>query len=240
MDLPAFISPFIIGPSIIVLLFPTYRLRGIWLVLTISLGLGMGLGITSATIFMWLTLIGPPNSYYFAAELSLAVMLVIFAFYRSHYSADRTQEQSGLCFETNAATIKWLKNIFLLLILISLGTFLLKAFLHDPHGKWDAVDTWNFRARWLFRGGADWSYAFSLRARDGLDYPLLTTASVFRMWQILGKDPIVIPIFIAGFFTFGSVLVLFSSLALLRGRNQGYLAAIFLLISTQFLDIVIL
>ena len=237
MDLPAFISPFIIGSSIIAILFPTYRLRGVWLVLTISLGAGLGLGITSATIFLWLTLIGSPDGYYFAAELSLAVMLVFFAFYRTRYSADPTQKKSGLCFETDPATINWLRNIFLFLILISLGSFLLKTFLQDPHGKWDAVDTWNFRARWLFRGGADWSYAFSLRARDGLDYPLLITASVFRMWQILGKDPIAVPIFIAGIFTFGSVLLLFSSLALLRGRNQGYLAAIFLFLSTQYLNI---
>jgi len=88
----------------------------------------------------------------------------------------------------------------------------------------------------LFRGGADWSYAFSLRARDGLDYPLLITASVFRMWQVIGKDLIAIPILVAGIFTFGSYLLLFSSLALLRGSNQGYLAAIFLLASTKFLN----
>jgi hypothetical protein len=237
VDLPAFIAPLIIGSSIIVILVPTCRLRGVWLVLTICLGAGLGLGITSATIFLWLTLIGSPDCYYFAAELSLAVMLVSFAFYRMHYSAEATQKKSGLCHETDRATIKWLRNIFLFLLLISLGSFLLKTFLQDPHGKWDAVDTWNFRARWLFRGGADWSYAFSLRARDGLDYPLLITASIFRMWQILGKDPIAVPIFIAGIFTFGSALLLFSSLALLRGSNQGYLAAIFLLLSTQYLNI---
>ncbi|MEX1328772.1 MAG: phospholipid carrier-dependent glycosyltransferase [Desulfobacterales bacterium] len=237
MDLPAFISPFIIGSSIIAILFPTCRLRGVWLVLTIGLGAGLGLGITSATIFLWLALIGTPDSCYFAAELSLAVVLVFFAFYRTQYSADPSQKKPGFCFETNPATIIWLRNIFLFLLLISVGSFLLKTFLQDPHGKWDAVDTWNFRARWLFRGGADWSYAFSLRARDGLDYPLLITASVFRMWQILGKDPIVIPIFIAGSFTFGSVLLLFSSIALLRGRNQGYLAAILLFLSTQYLNI---
>jgi len=85
-------------------------------------------------------------------------------------------------------------------MLVSVGSFLLKAFLQDPHGIWDVVDTWNYRARWLFRGGPHWSYAFSLRAKDGLDYPLLVTASVFRMWQILGKDPIGIPILIAGIF----------------------------------------
>ena len=48
MELPAFISPFIIGSSIIAILFPTCRLRGVWLVLTIGLGAGLGLGIGAA------------------------------------------------------------------------------------------------------------------------------------------------------------------------------------------------
>jgi hypothetical protein len=237
MELTAFASPFLIGASIIAILCPGSRLRGAWLVLIISLGAGLGLGITSCTIFFWLTLIGPPDSYYFAVELSLAVILSFLAYYRIRHSADHTQPESGINFETNTATIIWLRNIFLILILISVGSFLLKAFLQDPHGKWDAIDTWNFRARWLFRGGADWSYAFSLKANDGLDYPLLLTVSVFRLWQAVGKDLIAVPIFIAGIFTFGSYLLLFSSLALLRGSNQGYLAAIFLLVSTQFLNI---
>ncbi len=237
MELPAFISPFLIGSSIIVMLFPKYRLRGVWLVLTISLGAGLGLGITASTIFLWLALIGPPGSYYFASELSLAVILSFLAFYRIHYSAYSTQKDSGLNSDVIPETLVWLRNIFLFLMLISVGSFLLKTFFQDPHGIWDAVDTWNYRARWLFRGGSHWSYAFSLRAKDGLDYPLLITASVFRMWQILGKDPIAIPILIAGIFTFGSYLILFSSLALLRGRNQGYLAAIFLFVSTQFINI---
>ena len=237
MELPAFISPFLIGSSIIVILFPTSRLRGVWLVLTISLGAGVGLGITSSMIFLWLAFIGPPDSYYFAAELTLAVMLALFALYRIHHSGCRTQEDSGLNCEAIPGTIVWLRNIFLFLMLVSVGSFLLKTFLQDPHGIWDAVDTWNYRARWLFRGGPHWSYAFSLRAKDGLDYPLLVTASVFRMWQIFGKDPIAIPILVAGIFTFGSYLILFSSLALLRGRNQGYLAAICLFVSTQFINI---
>jgi hypothetical protein len=237
VDLPAFIAPLIIGSSIIAILFPTQRLQGVWLVLTLCLGAGLGLGITSAAIFLWLALIGRPDSYYFAAELSLAVILTIWGFYRLHYSADGTQKDSAFGFDGNPTTIKWVRNIFLFLLLISLGSFLLKTFFQDPHGKWDAVDTWNFRARWLFRGGADWAYAFSLRAKDGLDYPLLLTVSIFRNWQIIGRDLILVPILMAGIFTFGSILILFSSLALLRGRNQGYLAVIFLLLSTQFLNI---
>jgi hypothetical protein len=237
VDLPAFIAPLIIGSSIIAILFPTQRLQGVWMVLTLCFGAGLGLGITSATIFLWLALIGPPDSYYFAAELSLAVILTFWGFYRLHYSADSIQNDSEFGFDGNPTTIKWLRNIFLFLLLISLGSFLLKTFLQDAHGMWDAVDTWNFRARWLFRGGADWAYAFSLRAKDGLDYPLLLTVSIFRNWQIIGRDLILVPILMAGIFTFGSILILFSSLALLRGRNQGYLAVIFLLLSTQFLNI---
>ena len=80
MELPALISPFLIGASIIVILFPKSKLQGVWLVLTISLGAGLGLGITSSMIFMWLAIIGRPGSYYFAAELSLAVILAIFCF----------------------------------------------------------------------------------------------------------------------------------------------------------------
>ena len=236
MELTAFASPFLIGVSIIAILFPQCGLRGVWLVLTVSLGAGLGLGITSCTIFLWLTWLGPPDSFYFAVELSLAVTLALWAYFRISRCANRTPAESEINFESNIKTIIWLRNMFLILILISLGSFLLKAAMQYPHGKWDAVDTWNFRARWLFRGGADWSYAFSLRARDGLDYPLLLTASVFRMWQLVGKELIAIPIFIAGLFTFGSYLLLFSALALLRGSNQGYLAALFLLVSTKFLN----
>jgi len=237
MELPAFIFPSLIGASIIAILFPTNRLQGVWLVLTLCLGTGLGLGITSSMIFLWLAVIGPPDLCYFAAELVLAVFLFILAYCRHHYSAGNAQKDSGISLETNPETIIWLRNIFLFLMLISVCSFFLKTYVLEPHGKWDAVDTWNFRARWLFRGGADWSYAFSLRAMDGLDYPLLITASVFRMWLIIGKDLIAIPIAIAGIFTFGSLLLLFSSLALLRGKNQGYLAAIFLLLATQFLNI---
>ena len=101
MDLPAFIAPLIIGSSIIAILFPTQRLQGVWMVLTLCLGAGLGLGITSATIFLWLALIGPPDSYYFAAELSLAVILTFWGFYRLHYSADSIQKDSAFGFDGN-------------------------------------------------------------------------------------------------------------------------------------------
>src|SRR5210317_1592831 len=96
MELPAFISPFLIGASIIAILLPKSKLQGVWLVLTISLGAGLGLGITSSMIFLWLAIIEPPGSDYFAAELSLAVILALFASYRLYYSGSSTQKDSGI------------------------------------------------------------------------------------------------------------------------------------------------
>ena len=117
MELAALIFPSLIGASIIAMLFPTYRLTGVWLVLIICLGTGLGLGITSSTIFLWLAMIGPPDGRYFEAELVLAVILVFLAYGRIHYSAANTQKDSGISLATNPETIIWLRNIFLFLIL---------------------------------------------------------------------------------------------------------------------------
>jgi hypothetical protein len=88
----------------------------------------------------------------------------------------------------------------------------------------------------LFRGGDQWAYAFSNYVIDSHpDYPLLLPVSVFRVWNLIGKDMVTIPILIAGFFTFGSTLLILSSIAMFRGKNQGLLAAIMMLLTTKFL-----
>ena len=99
----------------------------------------------------------------------------------------------------------------------------------------------------MFRGGDQWEHAFYTPvAPEGEliddqghapDYPLLITGSVYRGWEIIGNDHVVIPILIAGIFTFGTYLLLYASLALLRNRNQGYLAVLFMLVSTQFMHL---
>jgi hypothetical protein len=238
MDILAFISPFLIGSAIIVILFPENSLKGAWLVLTISLGAGIGLGITSSAIFIWLALLGPPNSFYFTAELVLALLLGILAFYRFRNSADTYLKNSIVNDAANGVSLVWLRNIFIFILLISMVSFAIKAGFINPYGKWDAWAVWNYRARWLFKGGDQWTQAFTYQmVADAPDYPLLISASVFRMWKLLAKDFIAVPILIAGIFTFGSILLIFSSLAILRGKNQACLAAMFMLITTQFLKV---
>ena len=234
MDILGIINPCLIGSLIIVCLFPYDSLRKANLILIVFLGTGIGLGITSATIFLWLVIFGQPNSYYFLAEFGFVLLLFLLASYSINSSKD-PQSDSIIGSNDDFNTVAWLKYLFYILLVFSLASFALKAFVHDPHGKFDAWTMWNYRARLLFHGGTQWSYAFSKDIiHTSPDYPLLLPASIFRMWVIIGTDSIVVPITIAGFFTFGSIFLILQGLSIVRGQNHGYLIAIFMLISTQW------
>jgi len=247
MEILAFIPPILIGSAIVVLVFPKFSLKGIWVVFTVCLGSGIGLGITSSTIFLWLAWFGRPGAAYHVFEFGSAFLLTAIAYYRFHHYKSGSQNDSTLDSAANDVPIKWLKRLVIILLLISAGSFGLKTFIEDPYGTIDTRIVWNYRARWLFRGGDQWEHAFySPVARDveyeddrghAADYPLLVTGSVYRGWEIIGNDHVAIPILFAGIFTFGTYLLLYASLALLRNRNQGYLAVLLMLVSTQFLHL---
>ena len=237
MDILLIITPCLIGALIIVNLFPSDSLKKAHLILTVFLGTGLGFGITSATLFLWLVIFGQPSSYYFLAEFGFVLLLFLLASYRIS-SAKNPQSDSLIRSNNDCNTVAWVKYLFFILLVLSLASFALKAFEHDPHGKWDAWAIWNFRARLLFHGGTQWSDAFSKELIfSHPDYPLLLPASVFRMWVIIGTDSIAVPIAMAAFFTFGSIFLILQCLSILRGQNQGYLAAFFMLIATQYLKI---
>lgn len=236
MDIFKFIFPFLIGIAILVIIFPKDSFKGPFITLTICIGIGIGFGITSSLVFFWLTFFGQPTFHYFIIEFVFALFLTIFACYQ-FISRKNTNSHPIIVSNTDYSAIGWLKYTFYFLLVVSVASFALKTFGVDPHGIYDAKAIWNFRARWLFRGGIQWDYILSSElASTHPDYPMLLPISIFRMWKILTKDIVSVPILLAGFFTFGSILLIFSSIAILRGQNQGYLAAIFMLLATQFLN----
>lgn len=237
MAILGIINPCLIGFLLIVWLLPYDRLRKTNLIFTVFLGTGLGLGITSSTIFLWFAIFGQPNLYYFLSEFSLVLILFLLATY-SIRSSKYPQSDSFIVPNEYLNTVIWLKYLFFILLIFSLGSFALKAFVHDPHGKFDAWAMWNLKARLLFHGGTQWSSVFSKDLISSHpDYPLLLSASIFRMWVIIGTDSIAVPIIIAGFFTFGSIFLILEGLSILRGKNHGYFVAIFMLIATQYLKI---
>ena len=98
-----------------------------------------------------------------------------------------------------------------------------------PHGDWDAWSVWNLHARFLYRGGEQWTSLFSKPLSwSPSDYPLLLPASVMRSWVFAGGETVAGPILVAFVFMAGISLLLFSGLALLRGKLRASLAAIVL------------
>jgi hypothetical protein len=235
VELLGIILPFFIGSAIILILFPKYSLKSISFVLTVCLGTGVGLGITSSLTFMWLNYHGKLTTGYFFFELGIALFIAFFACYR-FLSLKQNVNDILLISKKEYSKIRWLNNFFYFLLVSSIFLFFLKTFGDLTYGKWDAWAIWNFRARWLFRGDTQWTYAFSKYVLDSHpDYPLLIPVSIFRLWYLIGKDIVTIPILIAGFYTFGSILLISSSISIIRGKNQGNIAGIFMLLATNYL-----
>jgi 4-amino-4-deoxy-L-arabinose transferase-like glycosyltransferase len=107
--------------------------------------------------------------------------------------------------------------------------------LKDPHGGYDGWEIWNMHARFMFRGGGHWSDYLSENFHySHPDYPLLISASIARGWQYIGHDTVIIPILLSMFFTFATVGLIFSSIAVLRSKSQGLLAGLILLATPFF------
>ena len=106
--------------------------------------------------------------------------------------------------------------------------------IDNPHGEWDAWSIWNLRARWLFRAGPAWPSAFTRDAIHG-DYPLLLPAAVARLWTYAGADLPAVPAMLAAAYAVALASLLYGSLAALRGRATGLLAALCLLGTPVFL-----
>ncbi len=97
-----------------------------------------------------------------------------------------------------------------------------------PHGIEDAISIWNLRARFLFRGGDQWT--------DGLlpvnwhgDYPLLLPCEVARCWTWAGSELTLVPALLGLSFTLATAAVLVGGLGLVRGATSGLLAGATLL-----------
>jgi hypothetical protein len=105
-----------------------------------------------------------------------------------------------------------------------------------PHGEWDAWAQWNLRARFMFRGfPAEWRNAFDpVLAWSHPDYPLLVPASVARLWIAVGRETVLVPIFLTAGFAAMTVFVAAGSIARAHGWRRGCLAAAAILACPSF------
>ena len=61
-----------------------------------------------------------------------------------------------------------------------------------PHGQWDAWAIWNQKARFLFRGGDEWTAVLAIDWSNP-SHPLLVSTAVARLWAYAGAELTIVP-----------------------------------------------
>ncbi len=198
------------------------------------IGTGTGIGITSLLYFLWLQFLGAPGTSYIIAEMMVALCLVGFSAWAVLRAKNSRTSPGKKGSDPVSGFYRVISTGFWGLLALSFLGFLL-ASLNTPHGGWDAWAMWNLKARFLCLGGDQWRNLFSVNSGLHLDYPLLLSGFIARCWTYVGDDPVVVPAVVAAVFTFSTVGLVYSALAVLRGRSQGFLAGIMLLGNSAFL-----
>ena len=129
----------------------------------------------------------------------------------------------------------WLQIAFYVVVAAAVAAFFLLG-LKEPHGAWDAWSIWNLHARFIERGGAQWTALFSKQldwSHPG--YPLLLPAFIAQIWTLLRTETTVVPFAVAFLFTFGTAALLIGAVRQFRGWDQALIAGAFLLATSDYL-----
>ena len=225
----SFVLALLIGLAVVTLLWPRRRLQAD-LLTKIALATGLGFGVTSCLSFLLLAATRGHLTFLPAAELVVLAILVTWAVVR------HSSEEPGLaCLKETGRWKRAAPAAALAVFLLGAATFALDSACW-PHGDWDAWSIWNLHARFLYQGGAQWAAFFAAPLGwSHPDYPLLLPVSIMRAWVFAGGEAIAGPIGIAFVFMAGICLLLYSGLALLRGRRRACLAAIVLVATPLFI-----
>ena len=131
MDLLAYILPALIGAATVIAVCPEFTAQGISWLFAGCIGAGIGLGVTSSTAFCWLTVFDQPGVNYLIAEFALFIILALAAAIRIRNTGYSIAMDSPLQKLQPPDGIRWLKHIFILLLIAFVAAFLLKAYFAD-------------------------------------------------------------------------------------------------------------
>lgn len=230
----SFIVPPLIGFLLISLFWPSQGPLRLQLLIKSSLALGFGLGISSCIFFLWSVAFYPSRVGFATAEATLLIGLtVIFSYVTRTRRGSATPPFAPI---SNLRTHWILPACFYISLIAAVIAFTLSS-IKNPHGGWDAWVIWNMRARFIFRGGDHWTDAFSsLLYWSHPDYPLLVPGLIARCWNYVGQETVIVPALVSMLFTLATVGLLSSSVTVLRGKSQGFLAGLTLLGTPLFIE----
>ena len=189
-----------------------------------TIAVGLGVGLSATLLFLWLVTFGPNRRGFIGTELALAAGLGALAFQSGRRESSRMRVGTP-----RPGLLRLVPVALAFSLACAVATFVANS-VAMPHGDWDAWMTWNLRARLIYRSDGHWQDAFSeLIPQSHPDYPLLVQASVVRAWTWAGGEHLGASAMLAGLFTFGTVALAGTALAVLRSPAQGALGALMLL-----------
>lgn len=181
----------------------------------------LGVGVTGATTFVGLVLMDRVSIL-----VELLVLAAVLAMARRGTSA-----QPVAPFPDPAP--RWFRGIaWVALAAVALvgAVVWVSESLKEVHGSWDAWDFWNMRGRFLLRAGDAWERAFTeILFWAHPSYPPMLPSNVARGFHLVGRESLLVPAALSCLFTVASPLSLGWTVAKLRGRTQGVIAATTLL-----------
>ncbi|MBI5062850.1 MAG: glycosyltransferase family 39 protein [Desulfatitalea sp.] len=199
----------------------------------VNFAVGLGLGIASCTYFLSLLIF---NRFSKVTETIFFISITLICIYVYFKQPPiNCSEASNGCFAGHRRFTA-IHALYWLLFIASVIYFIMISIGHI-HGDWDAWAIWNMRARFLFRGGDQWSAAFSnIYEWSHPDYPLLLSGNVARSWSFIGNDHQLVPITTAFLFTFATIGLMVSSISHIKSKIHGLLAGMVLMGFVRFVE----
>lgn len=199
-----------------------------------GLAMGLGLCVHSMMLLLLLQLDVLGRGSLVAVDLSLAIGSWIVA----HLRRPAAQDSASPALAPDPALggvgmVSLLLIVGLTAAILLVGTYAFRAHELTPLGAWDAFAIWNLKARFFYDvDGQSWRTAFSSAiAWSHIDYPLLVPAGVTRLWTYAGRESLALSAMQSQLFAALSLLVLFGTVARLRGLVSGCLAGAALIAS---------
>ena len=145
---------------------------------------------------------------------------------------------TGYSASMTTGSSRWLRWATMGAVVFALAAIALRSF-NRPYGGWDALGIWNLKARFIFFGLDDgsWARIFSPELMTSHpDYPLLLPAIVARYWLLLGEPAVLIPATLS-IIIFGlTVLMLHAAVVWRSDRLIADLSILVLLAATFFVQ----
>jgi hypothetical protein len=220
----------LMGFGIARFLFPAPLRWSLHNVFLFSLGSGLGIGIAACLYFICLALFGPSP----VIVAGFAAVLAAVAILRGMTAKSRG---GVLDWAPGPVTPGYLSWLLLPAAIMAIAMFVILT-LEKPRGEWDAWSIWNLKARFLFRGGDSWTDVLSSQIPNSQpDYPLLLPSIVAMCWTLAQAESISAPIAVAFLFILGVCGFLVSSIGILRGKTQAFVAGILVVATASFVQL---